>query len=154
MKVNNIVKVFGVFACSIAFSASAQMLDILGGGAVGGAIMKGEIASVDRGMKALKYTQLVQELSQNAQMIRIKYMGKYDTVGMSDVLGGILKKYNTTAGMAERYSHFYLEVSGVDKGICRQLVAADVGAISVVVNGQNKNINACSDLSKIKFIFN
>ena len=91
MKVSKFVKVFSVLMCYIAFSASAQMLDLLGSGVIGGAMTKEGVSSVNQGMKALKYTQIVQALSQNAAIIKIKYMGNYTRVGTSDISGNPFK---------------------------------------------------------------
>ncbi|MBQ9738516.1 MAG: hypothetical protein IJV75_03280 [Alphaproteobacteria bacterium] len=152
MKVNNIVKVFGVFACSIAFSASAQMLDLLGSGAVGGAMTKESVSSVNQGMNALKYTQIVQALSQNAAIIKIKYMGNYTRVGTSDISGNPFRPYHYNIGHIGN-NRFYIELTGVEQELCKRLFSSGVGAKEININGQGQNKNACSHTSQIKFVF-
>lgn len=153
MKINNITKIMIALMCGTAFSASAQMLDLIGSGAIGGAMMKGEIASVNRGMNTLKYTQLLQALAQNANIIRINYMGKYDKVKNSDVSDHILRSYNAIAGVGGASSLFYIELSNIDKITCKKLSSNNVGAKEVYINNIKGNARNCSDMSKIKFIF-
>ena len=153
MKINHIMKFLSIFLCGVSFSASAQLLDLLGSGAVGGTIMKEEIASVNRGVKTLKYTQIVQALSQNSQIIRINHMGNYHRVGRSDISGNPFRPYSFDVGSVGN-NRFYIEVSGVDMDMCKRLVSTNIGAVDVNVNGTNKNKTACTSSSKIKFIFN
>ena len=152
MKVNNILKIFSILICGVAFSASAQLLDVLGSGAIGGAMTKGSVSSVNQGMNALKYTQIVQALSQNAAMIKINHMGNYANVGRSDISGNPFHPYNYNIGSIGN-NRFYIELSGIEQNLCRRLLSGGVGAKEINVNGQGQNGNACSDTSKIKFVF-
>lgn len=150
MKINKIIV---TLICGFSFSVSAQMLDLIGSGAIGGAMTKGSVASVNQGMKMLKYTQLTQSLIQNAHMIRIHHMGQYNKVGQVDISEGSLKRYNATAGVADIPNHFFIEIYQVEKDLCKRLVDGSVGAKRVEVNNAGNNIGACSEKSKIKFTF-
>ena len=152
MKVSNFVKVLSVFMCYIAFSASAQMLDLLGSGVVGGAMTKESVSSVNQGMKALKHTQIIQALSRNATIIKIKYMGNYTGVGAFDISGNPFNPYHYNIGNIGN-NRFYIELTGVDQNLCVRLLSSGVGAQEIIVNGQRQNKSACSPTSQIKFIF-
>ena len=152
MKINKKHYLLMCLICGAAFSVSAQMLDLVGGAAIGGAMTKGSISSVNKGMNALKYMQLLQALSQNAQLIRIRHMGRYEQINKSGISGNPFRPYQFNIGN-EGASRFYIELSNVESNICKRLVSENIGQVSVVVNGQGSNANACSSTSKIKFIF-
>ena len=57
MIINRMRYLLVCLAIGATFSASAQMLDLIGSGAIGGAMMKGSVSSINQGMNALKYTQ-------------------------------------------------------------------------------------------------
>lgn len=153
MRINKVSYLLMCSLCGVAFSASAQMLDLLGGSAIGGAMIKGSASSVSQGMNALKYTQLLQALSQNAQIIRINHMGQYNRVGRNDISGNPFHPYHFSIG-SEGSARFYIELSGVDANTCKRLVSERLGQVSVVVNGQGASASSCSSASKIKFVFN
>ena len=153
MRINKVCYLLICCFCGSVFSASAQMLDLLGGSAIGGAIMKGGVSSVNQGMNALKYTQLLQALSQNAQIIRINHMGRYNRVGKNDISGNPFHPYQFTVGN-NGTSRFYIELSGVDINTCKRLVSERLGQADTMINGQSNNGTACTSASKIKFIFN
>ncbi len=144
--------ILSVLICGMAFGVSAQMIDLIGSGAVGGALTKESITSINQGMNALKYTQIMQAISQNAAMIKIKYMGDYVKVGRSDIVGNPFKPYQFNVGSSTK-NRFFIELKGVEQKLCRRLVTSGVGAQDIDINGQGENSNACSVSSQIKFIF-
>lgn len=144
--------ILSVLICGMAFSVSAQMIDLIGSGAVGGALTKESTTSINQGMNALKYTQMIQALSQNAAMIKIKYMGDYAKVGRSDIAGNPFKPYQFNVGSSTK-NRFFIELIGIEQKLCHRLVTSGVGAQDVEINGQGKNSNACTSSSQIKFIF-
>lgn len=145
-------KILCLLMCGTTLTVSAQMLDLIGSGAVSGTMTKGSIQSVNQGLTVFKQTQIIQALTQNAHLIRIQYMGNYSRVGRSDITSHSFKPYTFDVG-SEGNNRFYIVLSDVDVEMCQKLADTQVGAISVEINGTKGNRQSCTNTSEIKFIF-
>lgn len=137
--------------CLVSFGVAAQLIDVLGAGAVGGAQTVGSVKSVSRGLSVLQQNQLAQNVNQLVMDIKINYMNGYNGLSKSSFQGSDpFHDLTWDVGNVDN-SHFYLTLEGVDTSTCKRLMDLVRGYSNVNVNGQNKS--ACSNNSKIKWIF-
>jgi hypothetical protein len=146
-------KILCFILCLLSVSVSAQMLDLIGSGAIGGAMTKGSVNSVNQGINMLKYTQLVRSLTYSVNVIRINHMGNYARVSNSDIDKSSFYPYGAQAGSLGR-DHFYIELTGLSDTICKRFVSGDITFNEIYINGHKGGSDLCSSSSKIKFIFN
>lgn len=141
----------GLFLISTA--VSAQLIDTLAAGSIGAASATQGVKSVRQGISMMQQNQLIQNINSMIMDIKINSLNGYQNLNKSDFQGG-----NPFGGLewdigAAGNNRFYLQINGVDKNTCRRVLDSVRDYTSVTVNGSAGKNNACSDNSKIKWVF-
>lgn len=131
--------------CFVALSASAQMIDALGSLGVQGAIIQSDAQSMKLGSALVQENQIIQKLTQLSTEIRLNYAGQYQHIDKA--------RLDTKWDVGSIGSgQFYIVVPDISRLTCRRLAESRIDA-QRVINDVNDNANNCSDINRIKFIF-
>lgn len=141
----------GLFLLST--TVSAQLIDTLAAGSIGAAASVQGVKSTRQGLSMLQQNQLIQNINSMVMDIKINSMSGYQGLSKRDFQGSSpFGKLEWDVG-AVGNSQFYLEIKGMDKSTCIRLIDLIRDYTSIEVNGTSQKNNACSDDSKIKWVF-
>lgn len=139
-----------IFCLLFVTSSQAQMVDLLSGMAVQGALTQQSAQSVSQGFSQLKKTQLLSGLNQASAEIKTLYLGNYSRVSKNSVSASYFQGVNYQIGNLGT-TEFFIQLNQIDEVVCSYLVSMVRDVKQIFVNGnQNK---ACQKNNSIKFIF-
>lgn len=143
-----------LFFLCILFSlqTSAQMVDLMGGLAVQGAITNQATQSASQGISATKRLRILQDIQDIAMQIKTNYFGTYTYVNKTFIQGNPLQDLNWTLGSVSD-NLFYIQLNQIDNQLCRYLVMQNVSARDTLVNDGKADPSSCSEKNAIRFIF-
>ena len=134
-----------LFILISSFSASAQMIDLMGSLAVDGVMNAQAVKSYGTANLQIKKNKLARDLQIKNMEIQTLILNNPQNVSRETFL---VAGYSASA-QTENTGGFSITVKGVEKVLCRGLETQFAGAKKIRIN-QN---NICSDKNNIKFYY-
>ena len=136
--------------CSL--SVSAQMVDLMGGLAVQGAIAGQSTQSAIQGLSAAQRLKVLQDIQDIVMQVKTNYFGTYTFINKNIIQGNPLNGMNWIIGSVSD-DLFYIQLNQIDNQTCRYLITQNVSAKDTLLNNKKANSSLCSDQNIIRFIF-
>ena len=140
------------FCIFLSLQASAQMVDLMGGLAVQGAIENQAVQSATQGISAAKRLRILQDIQDIAMQIKTNYFGTYTYVNKNYIQGNPLQDIQWTLGSVTD-DLFYIQLNQIDNQLCRYLITQNVSAKNILLNNNKANPSSCTEKNTIRFIF-
>lgn len=139
--------------CLVSLGVNAQLLDTIAAGSIGAAGATQGVKSVKQGLSMMQQNQIIQNLNRMIMDIKISSPSGYQGLNKNEFQGsppfGSLDWNVGSVGNDK----FFIEIKGLDSSSCRRLADVVRDYITIEINGSVGKNNACSDNSKIKWIF-
>lgn len=142
-------KIIFILGFMFSMPCFSQMVDLIGGLSVQGAMDAAAYRSAAGGMSALNRMQILQNLQQAAMEIKTTYFGNYQNVSRQSVSSAFFPKISWTVG-SEGSRNFYIQINQINKSDCQYFLSQGTGAVRAEVNGSG---TVCSDNNTIRFIY-
>lgn len=140
MKIKKILFYSMLFGC-LPFCVNAQMIDLVGSMAVGGAMDTEAVKSVGTMNRQLKKTQLISDIQMKVVDIMTTYGGYYKRMRPSEIVSRGIKVH---FDQAEKGDAFQATVNNPDTQTCQTLLTTrweGASYLNVVFGGQTKKLN-------------